>query len=94
MQSQHQNVSDTRYIGLVAASHARHKAGRHWMKDADFDISIALWCLYCIVVRRSGYTNDPDSYTSRSVATGRVCLAGQVKGRCQIKTESLQVQRR
>ena len=58
------------------------------MKDADFDISIPLWCPYCIVVRRLGYANDPVSYTSCSVATGRVCLAGQVKGMCQIKTDT------
>jgi hypothetical protein len=38
------------------------------------------WCLHLIVVRRFEYTGDPESYTSGSVATGRVSLAGQVKG--------------
>jgi len=37
VQSQHQNVSDMWYICWVVASHARHSAGLHWMKDADFD---------------------------------------------------------
>jgi len=32
------------------------------------------------VVRRYEYAGDPESYTSGSVATGRVSLAGQVKG--------------
>jgi hypothetical protein len=31
------------------------------------------------VVRRFEYASDPESYTSRSVATGRASLAGQVK---------------
>jgi hypothetical protein len=38
------------------------------------------WCFHLIVVRRFEYTRDPESYTSGSVATGRVSLAGQVKG--------------
>jgi hypothetical protein len=32
------------------------------------------------VVRGFEYARDPESYTSGSVATGRVSLAGQVKG--------------
>jgi len=32
------------------------------------------------VVRRFEYVSDPESYTSRSVTTGRASLAGQVKG--------------
>ena len=38
------------------------------------------WWLHLIVVRRFEYASDPESYTSGSVATGRVSLAGQVKG--------------
>jgi hypothetical protein len=38
------------------------------------------WCFLLIVVRGFEYARDPESYTSRSVATGRACLAGQVKG--------------
>jgi hypothetical protein len=56
------------------------------VKDADFDINLPQWCCYCIAVKRSVYANDPDSYTSHSVASGWACLAGQVKGRCQMKT--------
>jgi hypothetical protein len=38
------------------------------------------WWLHLIVVRGFEYAKDPKSYTSGSVATGRVSLAGQVKG--------------
>jgi hypothetical protein len=38
------------------------------------------WWLYLIVVRGFEYARDPESYTSGSVAIGRVSLAGQVKG--------------
>jgi hypothetical protein len=38
------------------------------------------WWLDLIVVRGFEYARDPESYTSGSVATGRVSLAGQVKG--------------
>jgi hypothetical protein len=38
------------------------------------------WWLHLIVVRGFEYARDPESYTSGSVATGRVSLAGQVKG--------------
>jgi hypothetical protein len=38
------------------------------------------WWLHLIVVREFEYARDPESYTSGSVATGRVSLAGQVKG--------------
>jgi hypothetical protein len=38
------------------------------------------WCFHLIVVRGFEYARDPESYTSGSVATGRACLAGQVKG--------------
>jgi hypothetical protein len=38
------------------------------------------WWLHLIVVRGFEYARDPQSYTSGSVATGRVFLAGQVKG--------------
>jgi hypothetical protein len=38
------------------------------------------WWLHLIVVRGFEYTRDPESYTSGSIATGRVFLAGQVKG--------------
>jgi hypothetical protein len=38
------------------------------------------WWLHRIVVRGFEYARDPESYTSGSVATGRVSLAGQVKG--------------
>jgi hypothetical protein len=36
--------------------------------------------LHLIVVRGFEYARDPESYNSGSVATGRVSLAGQVKG--------------
>jgi hypothetical protein len=36
--------------------------------------------LHLIVVRGFEYARDPESYTSGSVAFGRVSLAGQVKG--------------
>jgi hypothetical protein len=36
--------------------------------------------LHLIVVRGFENARDPESYTSGSVATGRVSLAGQVKG--------------
>jgi hypothetical protein len=36
--------------------------------------------LHLIVVRGFEYVRDPESYTSGSIATGRVSLAGQVKG--------------
>jgi hypothetical protein len=32
------------------------------------------------MVRGFEYARDPESYTSVSIATGRVSLAGQVKG--------------
>jgi hypothetical protein len=38
------------------------------------------WWLHLIVVRGFEYAWDPESYSSGSVATGRVSLAGQVKG--------------
>jgi hypothetical protein len=38
------------------------------------------WWLHLIVVSGFEYARDPESYTSGSVATGRVSLAGQVKG--------------
>ena len=38
------------------------------------------WWFHLIVVRGFEYARDPESYTSGSVATGRVSLAGQVKG--------------
>ena len=38
------------------------------------------WCFHLIVVRGFEYARDPESYTSGSIATGRVSLAGQVKG--------------
>jgi hypothetical protein len=38
------------------------------------------WWLHLIVVRGFEYARDPESYTSGSVVTGRVSLAGQVKG--------------
>ena len=38
------------------------------------------WGLHLIVVRRFEYTEDPKSYTSGSVATGRVSHAGKVEG--------------
>ena len=43
------------------------------------------WCLHLIVVRGFEYVSDPESYTSGSVATGRVFLAGQVKGQASDK---------
>ena len=43
-------------------------------------ISLPRWWLHLIVVRRFEYASDPESYTSGSVATGRVSLAGLVKG--------------
>ena len=36
------------------------------------------WGLHLIVVRRFEYTDDPKSYTSGSVATGRASHAGKV----------------
>jgi hypothetical protein len=38
------------------------------------------WWLHIIVVSGFEYARDPESYTSGSIATGRVSLAGQVKG--------------
>jgi hypothetical protein len=35
--------------------------------------------LHLIVVRGFEYARNPESYTSGSVATGRISLAGQVK---------------
>ena len=40
----------------------------------------SLWGLHLIVVRRFEYADDPKSYTSGSVATGRVSHAGKVEG--------------
>jgi hypothetical protein len=39
-----------------------------------------LWGLHLIVVRRFEYADDPESYTSGSLATGRASHAGKVKG--------------
>ena len=52
-------------------------------ENISFDASLVIyinWSLHLIVVRRFEYASDPESYTSGSVATGRVSLAGQVKG--------------
>jgi len=38
------------------------------------------WGLHLIVVRRFEYSDDPESYTSGSVATGRASHAGKVEG--------------
>ena len=38
------------------------------------------WGLHLIVVRRFEYADDPKSYTSGSVATGRASHAGKVEG--------------
>jgi hypothetical protein len=38
------------------------------------------WGLHLIVVRRFEYADDPESYTSGSVVTGRVSHAGKVEG--------------
>ena len=38
------------------------------------------WALHLIVVRRFEYADDPKSYISGSVATGRVSHAGKVEG--------------
>ena len=38
------------------------------------------WGLHLIVVRRFEYANDPKSYTSGSVTTGRASHAGKVEG--------------
>ena len=38
------------------------------------------WGLHLIVVRRFEYADDPESYTSGSVATGRASHAGKVEG--------------
>jgi hypothetical protein len=38
------------------------------------------WGLNLIMVRRFEYTEDPKSYTSSSVATGRASHAGKVEG--------------
>jgi len=44
------------------------------------------------VVGELEYPNDPDSYAAGSVATGRVTLGGQVKGRGQTKRGTLVLQ--
>jgi hypothetical protein len=38
------------------------------------------WCFYLIVVVGFECSQDPESYASGSIATGRVTHAGQVKG--------------
>jgi hypothetical protein len=38
------------------------------------------WWLHLIVEKGFVYANDPESYASGSVATGRASLAEQVKG--------------
>jgi len=38
------------------------------------------WGLHLIVVRRFEYADDPKSYTSGSIATGRASHAGKVEG--------------
>jgi hypothetical protein len=38
------------------------------------------WDLHLIVVRRFEYADDPKSYTSGSLATGRASHAGKVEG--------------
>jgi hypothetical protein len=43
--------------------------------------------VHLIVVGRFEYADDPESYTSGSVATGRASYAGKVKGRRQTKRD-------
>jgi hypothetical protein len=38
------------------------------------------WCLYFDVVVGLAGSNDPESYSDGSIATGRVTQAGQVEG--------------
>jgi hypothetical protein len=38
------------------------------------------WGLHLIVVRRFEYADDPESYASGSVATGKASHAGKVEG--------------
>jgi len=38
------------------------------------------WGLHLIVVRRFEYADDPESYASGSIATGRASHAGKVEG--------------
>ena len=38
------------------------------------------WYLHLVVVGELEYPNDPESYATGSVATGRVTLGGQVEG--------------
>jgi hypothetical protein len=37
------------------------------------------WCLH-LIMARFVYANDPESYTSSSIATGRASLPGQIEG--------------
>jgi hypothetical protein len=37
-------------------------------------------CPYFDVVVKLAYSENPESYTARSIATGNICHAGQVKG--------------
>ena len=43
-------------------------------------IKSSSWGLHLIVVRRFEYADDPESYASGSVATGRASHAGKVEG--------------
>jgi len=47
---------------------------------ATYLILSSSWGLHLIVVRRFEYADDPKSYTSGSVATGRASHAGKVEG--------------
>ena len=65
----------------VSASHETETRKEGWkllLPDSRKDTSS--WSLHLIVVRRFEYADDPESYASGSVATGRASHAGKVKG--------------
>jgi len=49
-------------------------------KLSTLKIISSSWGLYLIVVRRFEYADDPESYTSGSVATGKASHAGKFEG--------------
>ena len=70
------------YAIYTSVSKCFPKAGIEVEHSKFFDnmLHTPRWWLPLIVVRRFEYTSDLESYTSRSVDTGRASLAGQVKG--------------
>lgn len=50
-------------------------------------IKLSRWCFYLVVVRELACCKELESYASGSVATGRVSLAGQVRGEQSDKKE-------